>query len=141
MDRDLCLVGDEINNILAEVFDIKPGLMNDKNRLEEIVLGAVKTENFTLIGKLVVSDYGEIDNAPKGYTIFQAIGESHILISTYEQQGKLFVNVSSCRGPDSGLESFKYILREVSIDEAKPKYKAVSQYFEKATGVCKVTEI
>lgn len=100
--------------VLLAVFDACPeAFLNDTVALRAALDLAVARGPFTGLGTLVVPF------SPQGVTACAVVGESHIALHTWPEEGRLFVDIASC----STLESTKRALG--AIRESLPAGKLV----------------
>ncbi len=82
--------------VLLAIFDGCPAtFLNDPAALRTALDLAVAAGSFTGLGTLVVPF------SPQGVTACAVVGESHIALHTWPEEGRLFVDIASC----STLES------------------------------------
>jgi S-adenosylmethionine decarboxylase len=108
-------VGNEITCIM---YGIKDAVLNDAEKLEQLLIEAAAVENFNILDKK-----SHIFN-PRGYSAILLIQESHIAIHTYPEYNSLVFNLYSCRGPEDGkktLEYFKNALHPSKIESRQNK--------------------
>lgn len=100
--------------VLLAIFDgCSPALLNDPEALRSALDLAVARGPFTGLGTLVVPF------SPQGVTACAVVGESHIALHTWPEEGRLFVDIASC----STLESAKRALE--AIRERFPESRVV----------------
>jgi S-adenosylmethionine decarboxylase len=96
--------------VLLAIFDTcPPTFLNDPTALRTALDLAVTRGPFTGLGTLVVPF------SPQGVTACAVVGESHIALHTWPEEGRLFVDIASC----STLESAKRALQ--AIQESLPQ--------------------
>ena len=96
------------NEILCQMFGIDEGLLNDLDRLRRDFLAALGTGNYDV--REYVSSRFPVDGLDtEGYTGSAILGESHASISTYPERGSLTFNIQTCRGPEDGRETYKFL--------------------------------
>lgn len=101
------------NEISCVMHDINDEILNDNNKLETILLDALKQDNFKILGKT------SHKFQPQGYTITVLIAESHTAIHTYPEYNSLFFYLYSCRGPKDGRKTYEFLkenLKPSSVD-------------------------
>jgi S-adenosylmethionine decarboxylase len=87
--------------VLLAIFDACPAAyLNDPIALRAALDLAVSRGPFTGLGTLVVPF------SPQGVTACAVVGESHIALHTWPEEGRLFVDIASC----STLESTRRAL-------------------------------
>ena len=91
------------NEISCVMYGINSETLNNNNYLKQILLEALKKDNFTILGK--VSHKFQ----PQGYTFVVLLAESHAAIHTYPEHGSIFFYLYSCRGQNDGRKTFKYL--------------------------------
>ena len=117
------------NHIYAIIYDVKHDVITSKERLEKIVDDAVKKENF----KVLSTSYAEFDSeVAKAYTIVKIISESHVVLSTYPEFNSVELDITSCRGPDSGWMAFSYIVSKLSKNPGKPNLRTYDVQLKKS---------
>lgn len=90
--------------VLLAVFDGCPAAyLNDPDALRAALDLAVERGSFTGLGTLVVPF------SPQGVTACAVVGESHIALHTWPEEGRLFVDIASC----STLESTQRALEAI----------------------------
>jgi len=95
--------------VVLAIFDAcPPAFLNDPAALRAALDLAVVRGPFTGLGTLVVPF------SPQGVTACAVVGESHIALHTWPEEGRLFVDIASC----STLESTKRAL--AAIQESLP---------------------
>lgn len=113
------------NHIYSIIYYVKPKVIKDKQALDEILNQAIALEGFQLRS----TTCEEFDGRPKAYTIAKIISESHIIVSTYpgkKNKGCVELDMTSCRGPDSGNIAFDYIVSRLVQDPENPVYDKIS---------------
>jgi S-adenosylmethionine decarboxylase len=96
--------------VLLAIFDACPAaFLNDPTALRAALDLAVSRGPFTGLGTLIVPF------SPQGVTACAVVGESHIALHTWPEEGRLFVDIASC----STLESAKRALD--AIRESLPQ--------------------
>lgn len=82
--------------VLLAVFDGCPATyLNDPEALRKALDLAVEKGSFTGLGTLVVPF------SPQGVTACAVVGESHIALHTWPEEGRLFVDIASCSTRES----------------------------------------
>ena len=110
MTYQLSPIGNEISCVM---YDIDTKTLSDNNRLEQILVEALRKSNFKILDK--VSHRFQ----PQGYTLVVLLAESHAAIHTFPEHNSLFFYLYSCRGQNDGRETFEYlkqILKPSHID-------------------------
>mgnify|MGYP001610407502 CR=1 FL=1 len=103
-------VGTEIS---CTMYDINTEILDNNNRLEQILLEALAKDNFRILDK--VSHRFQ----PQGYTFVVLLAESHAAIHTFPEFNSLFFYLYSCRGENDGRKTFEYLkenLNPSSVD-------------------------
>jgi S-adenosylmethionine decarboxylase len=77
-------------HVLAELAGIAPALLDDPDRLSEILATAVTEAGAT------VCDVAAHRFAPQGVTVVALLAESHASLHTYPELGAVFVDVFTC---------------------------------------------
>jgi len=98
------------NRITAVLFGIREELLNNSNKLKEVLIDALKKENFNILG--TVSHKFK----PQGYSIVVLLSESHASIHTYPEYNSLAFDLYSCRGPKDGRKTYNLL-----VNHLKPK--------------------
>ncbi len=86
--------------------------LNDADRLRSILNEAVRAGAFTLMNLSVVPFQ------PEGVTACAIVGESHLALHSWPQEGRLFVDIASCSTLDSvrdALEAIRDALPEARL--------------------------
>lgn len=100
--------------VLLAIFDHCPAaFLNDPSALRSALDLAVSRGPFTGLGTLVVPF------SPQGVTACAVVGESHIALHTWPEEGRIFVDIASC----STLESAHRALE--AIQESLPEGQRV----------------
>ena len=87
--------------VLLAIFEECPhGFLDDQAALRGALDAAVAAGPFTGLGTLVVPF------SPQGVTACAVVGESHIALHTWPEEGRMFVDIASC----STLESTRRAL-------------------------------
>ena len=95
--------------VLLAIFDACPAaFLNDPAALRTALDLAVTRGPFTGLGTLVVPF------SPQGVTACAVVGESHIALHTWPEEGRLFVDIASWT-PASGPCGSTSVLCDVSI--------------------------
>lgn len=77
-------------HVLAELHGVDPGVLDDPERLGELLTAAV-TEAGATVCDVVAKRF-----APQGATVVAVLAESHASVHTYPERGALFVDVFTC---------------------------------------------
>lgn len=72
---------------------IEPALLDDPERMRACLQAGVEAGGFTLMDLRVVRF------SPVGVTAAAIVGESHLAVHTWPEEGRLFVDVASCGEP------------------------------------------
>ncbi len=100
--------------VLLAIYDAcPPDFLNDQQALRSALDLAVARGPFTGLGTLVVPF------SPQGVTACAVVGESHIALHTWPEEGRIFIDIASC----STLESAHRAL--AAIAESLPKGRRV----------------
>ncbi|MHB1648435.1 MAG: adenosylmethionine decarboxylase, partial [Cuniculiplasma sp.] len=81
------------NHILADMYGIKPELLERKETLKDIIEEAVRVGNLTKIS----SDYYQFE--PIGASGVVLLAESHISFHTWPEYGLITVDLFTCSDP------------------------------------------
>lgn len=90
-------------HLMADVENVKFGLLNDVPALEDIVRKAVEA------GKLTLVKIWSHKFEPQGLSIVALIQESHIAIHTWPEYGLATVDIYTCSGKLSVQKAFEYV--------------------------------
>ncbi|MEQ0564056.1 adenosylmethionine decarboxylase [Amycolatopsis sp. NEAU-NG30] len=77
-------------HVLAELRGVDPGLLDDADRLGELLRDAVTSAGATVLD-VVARRF-----APHGATVVALLAESHATVHTYPEHGSLFADVFTC---------------------------------------------
>lgn len=108
-------VGNEISCVMH---GIDREILADNGKLKEILLAALKEDNFAIL------NVAEHKFEPEGYTIMVLLAESHATIHTYPEYGSLYFQLYSCRGLGDGRKTFEFLkekLKPSSVDFEEKK--------------------
>lgn len=97
-------------HIIVELHGVNKDLLDDKERLEEILVKAIEEAGGTVIGKVFHKF------SPHGVTGIIGIKESHVSIHTWPEFGYAALDIFTCRGIDPNE------LLNTIIEEFKPEY-------------------
>ncbi|MEC3979697.1 adenosylmethionine decarboxylase [Amycolatopsis sp. H20-H5] len=92
-------------HVLAELAGIAPALLDDSERLREILAAAV-TEAGATVCEVAAHRF-----APQGVTVVALLAESHASLHTYPELGAVFVDVFTC-GDRADPEHAVHLLAE-----------------------------
>jgi len=97
-------------HIIVELHGVDPEILNDEDKLREILIEAAITAGATVIGDVFHKF------SPHGVTGVVVVKESHISIHTWPEFGYAALDIFTCRGidPNKALE--------VIVELLKPKY-------------------
>jgi len=101
------------NEISCVMYGINDKILNDTNKLKNILLEALKQDNFRILSK------ASHKFSPQGYTIVILLAESHIALHTYPEYNSLFFYLYSCRNPKDGRKTYEFLkekLKPSSVD-------------------------
>jgi len=100
------------------LFDGIPGSwLDDATALREALEAAIRAGRFTTLSISVVPF------APQGVTACAVVGESHLALHSWPEEGRLFVDVASCSTLESVREAIDAVQRSlpagklVTLDE------------------------
>ncbi|MET8847421.1 adenosylmethionine decarboxylase [Amycolatopsis sp. NPDC004625] len=77
-------------HVLAELHGVDPVLLDDPDRLGELLRAAVTEAGATVLD-VVAQRF-----APQGATVIALLAESHASVHTYPEHGSLFADVFTC---------------------------------------------
>ena len=104
--------------VALAVFEGCPGTWLDSpDALRGALEAAVTAGGFTLLQQIVVPF------SPQGVTACAVVSESHLALHTWPEEGRLFVDVASCRSAESARRAVEAIERalpegrRVALDE------------------------
>ena len=97
-------------HIIVELHGVNSELLDNKEKLEDILVRAVQEAGSTIIGKVFHKF------SPHGVTGIIGIKESHISIHTWPEFGYAALDIFTCRGIDPN-EILRFI-----VDEFKPEF-------------------
>src|SRR3989344_706769 len=97
------------NHIISIIHDVDFNAENIPLKLEEILDGAIDLEGFKTL-KTASASY-QTQNGTE-YSIAKIISESHMITTTCNGNKDVIVDVTSCRGPESGNLAYDYILNK-----------------------------
>ncbi len=93
-------------HVIGEMVGVDPAMLNDQEFVQEAVVTSVIRSGLTLFEVLTMKrDEG-------GVLSIAIIGESHVAVHTWPDQGKVTVTVSSCKDPESTWQVF-WELKEI----------------------------
>ncbi|HKN52295.1 MAG TPA: adenosylmethionine decarboxylase [Amycolatopsis sp.] len=99
-------------HVLAELGGVDPGLLDDPDRLRELLVAAL-TEAGATVCDVVTRRF-----APQGVTIVAMLEESHASVHTYPELGMSFVDVFTCgekADPEQAVQLFADALGASSL--------------------------
>ncbi len=102
--------------VLAIFEGIEHASLDDPDRMRACLQAGVDAGDFTLMDLRVVRF------SPVGVTAAAIVGESHLALHTWPEQGRLFVDVASCGEPagvDRALEAIAGTLPGARLVEKK----------------------
>lgn len=119
MERISPPVGNEISCVM---YGINNELLKDGEKLHELALESLKTENFKIITQ------NSYNFQPYGFSLVIMLAESHLAIHTFPEYNSLFFYLYSCRGPEDGIKAFEHFKNKlnpetVELRERKIKVK------------------
>ncbi len=106
------------NHILADMYGIRPELLERKDTLIDIIEESVRVGNLTKIS----SDYYQFE--PSGASGVVLLAESHISFHTWPEFGLITIDLFTCGDPGKADVAFEYIreaLQPTEIDFVKKK--------------------
>lgn len=90
-----------------ELYDCDPQILNDKERIEEIMTKAAEVSGATIVQKVF-----HVFN-PHGVSGVVVIAESHLAIHTWPEYGYAAVDVFTCGSSVDPWKAYDYIKREL----------------------------
>ncbi len=94
-------------HVILDLYECNPKILNDKERIEEILVNAAETANATILDKR----FHEF--SPQGVTGIIVISESHITIHTWPEHFYASVDIYTCGNSADPLKAAKYIIKEL----------------------------
>lgn len=91
------------NEISCVMYGIKSKILDDNNKLKQILVEGLKRDKFKILGKK------SHKFKPQGYTIVVLLAESHAAIHTYPEYNTIFFYLYSCRGEKDGRKTYNFI--------------------------------
>jgi S-adenosylmethionine decarboxylase len=107
--------------LLAALGGCDPAILDDREAIEAILRRMVEAARFTLFSLEVVRF------SPRGVTGAAIVGESHIAIHTWPEEGRLFADIASCTteaAAERAIEALKSALRHETITISAIDYAA-----------------
>jgi S-adenosylmethionine decarboxylase len=90
--------------VLAILSSCPAGLLNDDEYLDRMLRSAIRKSNLTLLSTYMKRFQ------PQGVTGVAILGESHIAVHSWPEQGKLFLDIATCSTKESAAVAFNEIL-------------------------------
>lgn len=112
-------VGNEISCVMH---GINKEILNDPEYLERLLLDALNSEKFNILGKL------SHKFNPHGVSVLILLSESHASFHTYPEYNSLVFHIYTCRGPGDGRKTYEFIkekLNPTSVDFREKPIKVV----------------
>lgn len=97
-------------HLMADIENVKFGVLNDLKALEEIVGNAVQA------GKLTLVRMWSHKFKPQGLSVVALIQESHIAIHTWPEFGLATIDIYTCSGKLSAQKAFEYLVDSLDGD-------------------------
>lgn len=94
-------------HLVVELYDCDPQILNDKERIEEIMTKAAEVSGATIVQKVF-----HVFN-PHGVSGVVVIAESHLAIHTWPEYGYAAVDVFTCGSSVDPWKAYDYIKREL----------------------------
>jgi S-adenosylmethionine decarboxylase len=94
----------ELHVVLALVEGLSHAALNDPAALDAALDAAVAAGRFTLLRKVVAPF------EPHGVTACAIVGESHLALHSWPEEGRLFVDIASCRDLPSARRALDAIV-------------------------------
>jgi len=94
-------------HLIVEMWGVDPALLDDEERLREMLLKAAEAAGGRIIGVL----FHKFN--PQGVTGVVAIAESHISIHTWPEHGYAAIDIFTCGSHVDPWKAFEYSMREL----------------------------
>ncbi len=93
-------------HVIGEMAGVNPAALKDQEFIQEAVVTSVVRSGLTLFEVLTMK------RKEGGVLSIAIIGESHVAVHTWPEDGKVTVTVSSCKDPESTWQVF-WELKEI----------------------------
>lgn len=90
--------------ILAILGSCSAELLNNDEYLDRVLRSAIRKSNLTLLSTYMKKFQ------PQGVTGIAVLGESHIAVHSWPEQGQLFIDIATCATRESATMVFNEIL-------------------------------
>jgi S-adenosylmethionine decarboxylase len=90
--------------VLAILSSCAPDLLDNDEYLDRMLRAAIRKSNLTLLSTYIKKFQ------PQGVTGVAILGESHITVHTWPENGQLFVDIATCSTKESAATAFREIL-------------------------------
>ncbi|MBI3951035.1 MAG: adenosylmethionine decarboxylase [Acidobacteria bacterium] len=90
--------------ILAILGSCPADLLNDDEYLDRMLRSAIRKANLTLLSTYIKKFQ------PQGVTGIAVLGESHIAVHSWPENGQLFIDIATCSTQESASMAFAEIL-------------------------------
>jgi len=94
-------------HVVLDLYECDPQILDDIEKIEEILTGAAEVANATVIDKRFHKF------SPQGVSGVVVVSESHIAIHTWPEHGYAAVDVYTCGNHTMPLKASEYIIREL----------------------------
>ncbi|HDH44709.1 MAG TPA: adenosylmethionine decarboxylase [Thermococcus sp.] len=94
-------------HVVLDLYECDPQILDDIEKIEEILTGAAEVANATVIDKRFHKF------SPQGVSGVVVVSESHIAIHTWPEHGYAAVDVYTCGDHTMPLKASEYIIREL----------------------------
>ncbi len=94
-------------HVVLDLYECDPQILDDIEKIEEILTGAAEVANATVIDKRFHKF------SPQGVSGVVVVSESHIAIHTWSEHGYAAVDVYTCGDHTMPLKASEYIIREL----------------------------
>lgn len=92
---------------LAILEGIAHDVLDDPERMSACLSLAVQAGGFTL------HELCTVKFSPQGVTAAAIVGESHLTLHSWPEEGRLFVDIASCGAPEGVDRAFDAIVRQL----------------------------
>ncbi|USS40415.1 adenosylmethionine decarboxylase [Thermococcus aggregans] len=94
-------------HVVLDLYDCDPKILDDIEKIEEILTKAAEVANATIIDKRFHKF------SPQGVSGVVVVSESHIAIHTWPEHGYAAVDVYTCGDHTMPLKASEYIIKEL----------------------------
>jgi len=94
-------------HVVLDLYECDPEILDDMERIEEILTKAAEVANATIIDKRFHKF------SPQGVSGVVVVSESHIAIHTWPEHGYAAVDVYTCGDHTMPLKASEYIIKEL----------------------------